>query len=311
MKKLFTLVVFASLTVSSFSQQDPQFTQNMYNKLYTNPGYAGLNGMICTNILYRQQWLGFPGAPKTGLISIDALLGTQHGVGLSVASDGLGFEKNLFAKACYAFHIPVGAYGKLGIGAEIGMAQKSLDPKWVSTDPYVPDVAIPNGGVAATTYDIGFGLFFQNQNLYAGLSSTHLPQSVLKGTEFNFEMVRHYYVTAGYDVPISADFKLKPSIFVKSDAASTIFDINLSGMYQDKVWLGGSYRFTDAVAALLGFNYAPTNAKYNARIGFAYDFTTSELKNHSNNTWEVMVGFCFKIVTVPKVTQHQNPRFLL
>src|SRR3954464_3124639 len=107
MKRLFTAIVLISLTTLAFAQQDPQFSQNMFNRLYTNPAVAGSNDAICANLLYRTQWVGFEGAPKTGVFGVEAPIG-KFGAGLSVATDKLGFENTLQFKLALAYHLPVG-----------------------------------------------------------------------------------------------------------------------------------------------------------------------------------------------------------
>ena len=113
---------------------------------------------------------------------------------------------------------------------------------------------------------------------------------------------------AGYDFDINSTFKLMPSVLVKSDAKSTIFDVNCNVMWNNMVWLGANYRMTDAIVAQVGFQKA--NEKMVWKVGYSYDITMSDLKNHSNNTHEIVLGYCFKIVKKVKKQSHINPRFL-
>jgi type IX secretion system PorP/SprF family membrane protein len=320
MKKLFLSIAIVATTFVAFSQQDEQFSQNMHNRLSINPGYAGTNGSICAVILGRHQWVGFPGAPEHYLFSLDAPVFKQTplhgGAGLTIRKDGLGNDNSLFAKACYAYHLTLGSVGVLGIGLEAGIQQKAIDANWVSTDPYTLDNAIPDVKTSSLTYDLGFGLYYTTPQLYVGLSSSHLPEMTLKDAgsptnaldKLDFLVARHYYLMAGYDFPLG-DITLKPSVFVKSDAASTIFDINCNVMYKDMVWLGASYRLQDAIVPMVGFNWKP-NDKSNLKIGYSYDVTTSQLKSYSNGTHEIMLGYCIKIIPKVKTQSHINPRFL-
>ena len=138
MKKAITTLGLAVTAFIGFGQQDQQFTQYTQNKLTYNPGYAGMNGSICAVLLYRSQWMSFPGAPKTGLINVDAPVfqnsALHGGAGLTVITDQLGNDKSLFARAAYSYHLPIGAVGKLGIGIDAGMIQKSLANNWVPPD---------------------------------------------------------------------------------------------------------------------------------------------------------------------------------
>ena len=314
MKKLVSsTLLISSLSIVGFAQQDAQFSQFMFNKQTINPGYVGTNKALCATAVYRTQWVSFPGAPKTFLFSGDAFLLPAHGgVGLTVWQDQLGFDKSFSAKAAYSFHVPLGA-GTLGVGLEMGMLQKTLSNQWVATQRWQDDPAIPNG-VSTITYDVGFGAFYTTNQLYFGISSTHLPESSLKKgsiPSFEFKLARHYYIMAGYDFQLgSAEWELKPCILVKSDAASTQMDMNLSVMYDKMVWAGLSYRLTDAVAPMLGYQHDLGGNKGILKIGYSYDVTTSELKNYSNNSHEIMVNYCFKIKPKNKTQSHQNVRFL-
>lgn len=309
MKKTFTSVFISAIVTTTVAQQDPQFTQNMFNKLLTNPGYAGTNKAICATLLYRNQWTRFDGAPQTGLLSADAYVPKlRGGVGLIVMNDKLGYEKGNYAKLAYSFHLPVGP-GVLGIGIEGGMLNKSINGKWITPDgtPAENDPKIPNGNVTTTTYDLGLGVFYSTEKLYAGVSSTHLPEQKL--SDLYYQVARTYYFTAGYNYEMSQSLELKPSVFIKSVASPTQMDINCLLQYNKKFYGGLTYRITDAVAALVGFNYQLPNGA-NLRIGYSYDYTTSALNIASKGSHELMLNYCMIIDPPVKRQFHQNVRFM-
>lgn len=329
MKRTLTTLAFTvTAGLASFAQQDPQFSQNMFNKLATNPGYAGTNNAICANLLGRQQWMGFidgnNGIPKTYLLSVDANMWDRHGFGLTVFSDQLGFEKTFHAKLAYSFHFQVGA-GKLGVGPEIGMIQKSVGGPWVATDNWVSDPAIPTNA-SDMTFDLGLGAFYViPQKLYFGISTTHLTESDLSkadsrpdpsapltnvAVDYKYTIARHYYITAGYMFPVSGELNLEPSLFVKTDAASTQLDLNVRAIYNNMLWGGVSYRLTDAIVAMVGYQKDGIGGPNGSlRVGYSYDITTSTIKNHSSGSHELMLGYCFKLPEKKKVTIHENVRF--
>ena len=322
MKKIFTTltVALAALTSVSFAQQDPQFTQFMHSKLIYNPGYAGTSDAICANVLYRQQWVNFPGAPKTALVSFDMPLGNLPiGIGLNVMSDQIGFDKSLFARLALSYKLQVGP-GNLGIGIDGGILQKSFNGAWITPDPGV-DNAIPgynNGGIPGTapnanlnklSYDLGFGIYYGIANkMYVGLSSTHLTaQDIAVNSNIKFALARHYYLVGGYTFDLTPVHALTPNVKVKSDGASTQLDINLTYMYNKTFWFGVSYRMQDAIAPMLGAKFLKTKS---LKIGYSYDVTTSKIKGYSSGTHEVMLGYCFNVKKPVKVTSYQNARFL-
>ena len=318
MRKIYFLFVsILMLSVSSaYAQQDAQFSQNMFNRLAINPGYAGTSGGICGTFLGRQQWLGFEGSPQTFLVSVDAPVELlKGGVGMTIAQDQIGFEKTFMANLTYSFHLDLGP-GKLGLGLTAGIMNKSIDGNWVAIDDFNLDPSIPNQGVSDLVFDLGFGAYYTIEDqLYVGISSTHLPASTFSADggqapnnyDLNFDLARHYYLLAGYNYPLPANplVEIQPSLFVKSDMASTQVDINCNVMYDKTYWGGVSYRMTDAIVAMVGYQHSS-----GVKIGYAYDITTSPIRNHSSGSHEIMLGYCFNISTPDKVQRYRNVRFL-
>lgn len=322
MKKIFTTltVALAAFTSVSFAQQDPQFTQFMHNKLIYNPGYAGTSQAICANVLYRQQWVNFPGAPKTGLISFDMPIGNLPlAIGLNVMNDQIGFSKTLFARLAVAYNRPIGP-GILGVGIDGGILQQQFNGNWITPDGNgTQDNAIPgytsgNPGVTNAklnelTYDLGFGAYYTIANkMYVGISSTHLTaQDISAGGNVKYSLARHYYLMGGYTFQLNQDHAIQPNIKVKTDAASTQLDVNLTYLFRNSFWFGVSYRMQDAIAPMLGVRLLE---KKNLKIGYSYDVTTSKIKGYSAGTHEIMLGYCFNPKPKVKISSYQNTRQL-
>ncbi len=324
MKKRLTTLALIISGVAGFAQQDPQFTQFMFSKLFTNPGYAGTTGAICADFIGRNQWTGFPGAPQTGVLCVDASLTKSFGVGLSVDYDKLGFDKTIGAKLAGSYMIPVmSGLGKLSFGLELGIQSKTISGSWIAPDGTstssgnITDAAIP-ASFSSTNYDLGLGIYFVHANgTYFGLSSTHLPDAseslTSKGAQtYKFDVARHYYVTAGTSFALgSSSFDLRPNLLVKSDAKVTTFDVNVNVLYNKMFWLGISYRMQDAIAPMLGFQRTMGNSPtaITWKIGYSYDVTTSEIKNHSSGSHEIMMGACKKLDHNPKPESWEDVRF--
>lgn len=316
MKKIFTTltVALAAFTSVSFAQQDPQFTQFMHNKLIYNPGYAGTSEAICANVLYRQQWVNFPGAPKTGLISIDMPIGRLPlGIGLNVMNDQIGFSKTLFARLALAWNKRGLGPGILGIGIDGGILQQQFNGNWITPDGPGPDAAIPgyqaNPKLNELTYDLGFGAYYTIANkMYVGISSTHLTaQDISASGSVKYSLARHYYLMGGYTFNLTQDHAIQPNIKVKSDAASTQLDVNLTYLFRNTFWVGVSYRMQDAIAPMIGARFLE---KKNLKVGYSYDVTTSKIKGYSAGTHEIMLGYCFNVSKPIKISSYQNTRQL-
>lgn len=317
--KRILLISLSLLCLSELSaQQDPQFTQNMFNRLAVNPGFAGSTGSICGTLLSREQWMGFEGNPKTTVFSADGAFKIvqkyQFGAGLTIIQDEIGPIQTTNAKLALSYHYRI-SQGVLAIGLEGGIANQSITAKWRTSSGNfdgTEDVAIPNSDAGGYKFDIGGGLYYYTKELYVGLSSTHLNQPLIKGKGkgddvYTFKQVRHYYVMAGYDYELNSLFTLQPSIFAKTDAISTQVDINTNVLYNDLVWAGLSYRLNDAVAFLAGV-YVPKVE--GLRVGMAYDYNISELSDYNDGSLEFMINYCYKIVRKEKIQRYKSVRFL-
>ncbi len=302
MKKIFTTAAVLFAATLSFAQQDPQFSQNMFNKLYPNPGYAGTGDAICGHLLYRDQWDKFGGGPTSFVFGVDAPVNFLHGgLGLSFLSDKPGFEKNVNVKLAYSFHLNIGS-GKLGIGLDAGLLQRGYDGDFKPIE--ANDPLVPEGSVSGGKFDLGAGLFYNSEKFYLGASALHLTGGKIDFGNFESEVVPHYYFTGGINLALSPNLKLTPSFFVKSDSKETQADINLNLHIRERFWIGGSYRLEDAFVIMAGFTLLE-----NLKLGYSYDVTTSKIKDYSSGTHEVMLGYCYKIKpkTLPML---RNVRFL-
>ena len=273
---LFTVLwVFA--TQESTAQQDPQYTQYMYNMNVVNPAYAGSKENLSIGALYRNQWSGVNGAPQTFTFNAHSPLGDGFGVGLSGINDQIGplDQTNVFADVSYT--LDIGKESKLAFGIKAGATFQSIG----FSDRFFQDDMDPafQQDIDETYASIGAGLLYYTDKFYVGLStpnflrSTHLE---VDNTEFGSQE-RHFFLTAGYVFNINDYIKLKPSAFVKSEFNSAIsFDVNANVLFYDKFEIGASYRYEDAFSGL-----ASVRATDWIQVGFAYDATQSNLNEPS------------------------------
>jgi type IX secretion system PorP/SprF family membrane protein len=334
MKRVLSAIFVLFLATKIYAQQDPQFSQNMFLTAPVNPGAAGIKGMHCVDLVVRQQWIGFDGAPETGLLSYNAPVSaySNFGIGGVLTYDDIGSSENIFFKLNGAYHINVGNDSKLGVGVDLGFIQKTMgkDLKW--TDP-TDILAASLAGASDMAFDVGFGLFYYKPNsLYFGVSGQKLlPQQFDLGMA-SPKIRQHAYITTGYyhDVYDNQKFVLKPNMLVKTDLTSTQIDVNLTAEFNKVIWLGGSYRLQDAIVANVGYKTQPTKNMGPIKIGFAYDFTTQGLANPGTYTeWdekgdvaekkednrsfgsvELYVGFCIIPPPPSGIDIYVDPLFL-
>lgn len=331
MKRILLVVVSIVCIVEVNAQQDPQFTQNMFNRLAVNPAYAGSTNSICATLLAREQWLGFNDNPTTNVFSAhgnyNIMRGKyQLGSGLTIIQDNIGPITSLNAKGALAYHQRINQ-GVLSVGLEFGILNKSINANWISPEgDGTEDPDIPNDEAGALSLDLGAGVYYYTRDLYVGISSTHLNQpefneasSTVGGVSsaLTFQQVRHYYMMAGYNYEMSvgsATLELQPSVFAKTDAVSSIVDINTNVLYNNLFWGGVSYRTgQNAVSLLTGIKFEDILNDPNLKplkIGAAYDFSTGELSDYNDGSVEFFINYCYKIQRKEKLQRYKSVRFL-
>lgn len=286
MKKL-SIIAVLLLAFQMHGQQDPQYTQYMYNMNIVNPAYAGSRENLSFGLLYRNQWSNISGGPKTGTLFGHLPVGQNMGVGLSVIADQIGpvTETNVYADVSYTLKFNGDHRLAFGVKAgatfhDIGLANLDvIDPG----DPFFAE------NINETTPNIGAGLFYYTNKYYVALSVPNLLASVhldANGNKIGSE-TQHYFFTGGYVFDLSANTELKPSFMVKSSFdAPTSFDANLNARFYKKFEIGASYRLDDSFSGLVNFAITPS-----LRIGYAYDSITSDIKTYAPASHEIMLLF--------------------
>ncbi len=314
MKRIFILLFISLHLIRGNAQQDPQFSQSMFNIMMYNPGYVGSKNAICATALNRQQWMGFEGAPVSSVFTVNSpfrLFGTDHGAGLHILNDQIGFESNLSINMSYAYRIDAGS-GKLSFGFGLGMINTTLDAEWYipaggSHTPASGDPSIPAGNESVLTMDFSAGLFYHTDDLYFGISSTHLNEPAIEysSTATPF-LSRHFYITAGYAMyGKNPAYRFLPALVIHSDLVMT--QLNLGGLleYNERLWGGIYYRFGSAIVGIAGFEL------FNGiNIGYSYDFSTTTLSNHSRGTHEFMLRYSFDLGMDRRPGKYRSVRIL-
>ncbi len=329
MKRVLLGVVILFSVLKVCAQQDAQWSQNMFITAPINPGAVGIKGMHCFDLLGRNQWIGFTGAPKTTLLSYNGPVSNNFGLGGVLEYEDIANHTETSFKINGAFHFNVGSEGgKLGVGLDLGILQQAY-----STDPDSWTAVDPNDNVFASLgsdmgFDIGFGIFYyKREKLYFGVSGQKLLPQKLTFGEAQPKIRQHAYITTGYYHDAGNGVVLKPSMLVKTDLTSHQVDVNLTAEFNKRIWLGGSYRIQDAIVANVGFRTKPTNNLQPIKIGFAYDFTTNGLRdrgtfipadsqqepndnNRSLGGVELYIGYCIVPPPRPDFDIYVDPLFL-
>ncbi len=302
MKKIFTIAVFLLTTVLCFSQQEPHYTQFMYNKLALNPGYAGSHDAVCFTGTYRNQWIGLEGAPKTQMLSFDMpLMDKRVGIGLNINRTSIGISDKWTLEGNYAYRIKLGeGYFGLGLQASVRyIGSNYADSRLVATQPISSDGGIPVGAVSKYIPNFGVGLYYSTDKFYIGLSAPRILENDIDFNNLSGALgkeVPHVYFMIGLIWEFSKNAKLQPQVLLKY-AQNTPFsaDINLNLILLEKLTLGFTYRtgassFKNAGESIdLLFAIQATNQLL---LGFSYDITLSEIKDYNNGSIEAVIRYC-------------------
>ncbi|PHQ28264.1 hypothetical protein CJ305_16050 [Leeuwenhoekiella nanhaiensis] len=283
------------LSFNAQAQQDPQYTQYMYNPLVINPAYAGNRGVTSILMLHRSQWVGLDGAPRTQNLTVHSPIGLgKVGLGFSLVNDALGPARETYFNADFSYTIETGMEGKLSFGLKGSL--NLLDVDFARTNPFNAGDPFLINIDNKLSPNVGVGIFYHNEKFYGGLSAPQLLQTNhfdRSGTQtaetFVAEERIHYYGLAGYVFDLSSDVKFKPSTLVKMVAGAPLaVDVNANFLFYDKLTLGASYRWSAALSGLVGFQISD-----GLLVGFAYDRESTELGNatYNDGTYEVFLRF--------------------
>lgn len=301
MKKLkYILIVIPFLMLSEIAeaQQAPFYTQYMFNDYMVNPAVAGTYNFFQVRANSRIQWIGITDAPRTMSISAyGPFKNRDMGYGGYIYNDVTGPESKLFLGGTYTYNIAINDAMRISGGITVGIMQYKLDGTIMNFDEDINDPVMSNGVESRIIPDASLGFYLYASQFFVGLSAHQLFGNKYNVTEAAdtanvtgvSKLTQHMYLTGGYNIYINRDFSVLPSALVKFTTPGEIaFDINAKVTYQRMVWAGLSYRYSDAVSVLVGYNY-----ENKFLLGISYDVITSELRKHTQGTVEIMLGYRF------------------
>lgn len=323
-RKAVSAIVTCFICYASFAQQLPHYTQYVLNNFIINPAVAGIENYTDVKISHRHQWVGIDGAPVTTYLTIQGPLRKSDyeretatgfhasgenprgkaywqdyekadphaGIGLTVLNDRTGPLNRFAAYGTYSYHIGLSAKTSLAAGISAGIQNTSLNSGKLFFDVPVDPAVAGSGYLNRLSPDMNAGLWLYSANYFAGLSAQNIIPSKLKFAADTVKLaggrqIPHMFLTAGYRFFVTDDITFLPSTLIKYVTSTPVsFDVNAKFQYQDFLWVGGSVRYKDSWAAMVGLNIS--NA---INVGYSYDFTTSQLNTVSRGSHEIVIGF--------------------
>ncbi len=317
LRKLLIIIIFHSFFgMIAIAQQLPQYSQYMFNKIAYNPGVVGASNGICVGGLIRQQWVGFKEtnaegqstnvAPETYVVSVNApVRALRGGLGATIIQDKIGYQEDISVNLMYGYQTMLGS-GDLGIGLQLSIINKTLDfNKLEAPDDKGSDPVLQNKAEESDMYfDGGIGFYYSvPDNYYLGLSVLQIRQAS-KNDGTGMQLKRQFNFIGGYEftLPNTPTVNILPSVMIKTDGTSAQYDFSALLRLNNKIWGGVSYRYQDAAAIIIGFQYKDLN------IGYSYDIPTSAIGSFGSH--EIRVNYCFKIEVDRFKQSYRNTRFL-
>jgi len=310
------LAIAWSFALPLFAQQQPLHTMFMHNKLLINPAYAGYHPYPALTAIVREQWLGFEGAPKTQSLSFHAPISQGRlGIGANLQRRSIGVSSATTFDAIYDYRIPVGnGMLSLGVSASGRFLQVDYSDPAVRT---VQDVQLDPGveSISDNKFlaNVGAGLYYYTPRFYLGLSSPRLMNADIDFERNNLFVAReqaHFYGMTGMAFPLDHRMSFVPQVLVRyTQAAPVSVDLNLGIRWGDEHSAGITFRkggdkrqFLESIDFM-----ASARILRGLRLGAAYDFTLSDLQQHSDGSIEVMLLYLFGEPARPAT--FVNPRY--
>lgn len=328
MKKAGWILVSVLLSNYLVAQVKPFYSQYVLNNYILNPAVSGIENYTDVKLSYRNQWTGINGAPVSTYFSVHGPIGKNdyrtnatsfavpgenprgrqywenytapdphHGIGFTAINDKAGYINRWSVYASYAYHLPLGAKTTLSAGFNAGISSVNLDRSkidFADLDPNDPAIGYSSGELRKLKPEMGAGLWLYGARYYAGISVLNVipgKATFVANNNYGTYFTPNYFLTAGYRFDLTSELSLLPSVMVQSwDPQLYGIHSNVKLQYLDKVWIGGSYRFSDLVggySAMAGINISNT-----FNISYAYEnATTSRLRTFTKNTHEIVIGF--------------------
>lgn len=300
MKKIIYILFFALSFSIAKAQQDPQYSQYMFNHVVINPGYTGSKDALSTTLQLRKQWVGIDGSPQTNDFSIHGPLKNKNiGVGGHMVLESIGPKRWGAAYMDFAYHIKIGQ-GKLGLGLSAGMISYKYDFSKITYDQSeLSSTTIGELNRNKTTFDGNFGLYYHTPNMFIGYGITHLTEPRVyqittggsnNATALNFNAKRHHFITIGRGFRLSDNVVFSPSILIKSleMKGGQNVDVNLNFLLAKKMWVGTSIRSSKNFIVLAQYLINP---KF--KFGYSFDYVFGGISKGRNNSHEIMLGYNF------------------
>ncbi len=308
------LLVYIGLTILTMrvsAQQDPQFSQYMFNTIYYNPAFSGVEGVTKITALHRSQWTGYTptygdgGSPTTQLITFTTpIYKLNSGFGGYIDHDNLGPYNNLEAQASYAYHIGIKG-SKLSLGVRAGILSQTINANYFRAVDY--ESFLSGGSQSQIKPDMAVGAFWQSEKFYFGASFNHLTHAAFTfGQSIRNPLQTHSYITGGYTYEVNFDLKFKFTTLVQTDFTTTTVNVGALAYLKDTMWGGLSFRQGDAAILMLGYSFLKDKS---LKVGYSLDYIVKDQAAKQPTSQEFMLMYELPTHVGPGKKVVRTPRY--
>ncbi len=284
---LFITMLFSFYFLNA--QNEPQYTQYMYNIGSFNPAYVGTTETPEIIGAYRAQWIDLEGAPRNIRLGANFPFSNEKmGAGLNIVNNQLGPTTQTFIDLAYSYQFKVSENTKLSFGVDVGGSFLNVDFSKGNFEN--PGESFDRANIKNFYFSIGAGLFLYGDNKwYFGAS---IP-NFLGDSVYNDDVAKiiegdmQVNLIGGYVFDINETLKFKPAFLINAiDGAPVTANLSANFLVNDRLTLGASYRVGNAISGLAGFQI--TNSTF---AGYSYDYNTNPLSNFTFGSHEVVLKF--------------------
>lgn len=286
---LFCGCMYFGMHVSA--QQIPHYTQSQWMGLSYNPAFAGCDEYFNSFAVHRSQWVGIEDAPRTYQLGVHApAMSGKMGFGGQIITDVTGPTRRFGIQGAYAYHLQINEEDKLTLGLSFGITQFSIDGTQI-TMRESSDNLFTGNMQSELKPDASFGVLWYNEKYKLGISAMQILNNKLDlfPGDGDGKMAVHYFLTGSYNFEIAENFDVEPAILVKYVTPMPAqFDLGARVVYKKNLWLGATYRSTDAIGVFVGYRILDYLS-----LGYAYDMATSDIQTYTNGSHEVLIQLRF------------------
>ena len=293
--KKYSYIYLLFCVIQLHAQQLPQYSNYMLNGYVMNPAIGGSNPYFEAKSDNRYQWVGITDAPRTYILSVNGpTKSLKTGLGGILFTDRVGPTRRTGAYLSYAYHTKITDKINGSLGLSGGVLQFVVDASKITLyDPNDNTLGSNNQSIILPDFGTGAFIYAADKKWYVGVSMPQILQNQIKffnyTTATSSRLAAHAYLTGAYKLMLGNSINIEPSVCLKYvKPAPMQFDLGLRAIYKEKFWVGGVFRYLDALSAMVGYT-----VKENLTFAYTYDFTTTNIKKYSSGTHELMIGIKF------------------